>query len=63
MKKKSADNLTLAGRELKFLWKVVKHQAQSLNGSFSILTTSWNYVNPTALHRKKALSVQLKSTK
>lgn len=36
-----------------FLWKVVKHQAQSLNGSFSILTTSWNDVNLMALHRRK----------
>lgn len=57
------EKLTLAGRELTFLWKVVKHQAQSLNGSFSILTTSWNYVNPTVLRRKKSLIGSVKINK
>lgn len=62
---KESQTLAKQGLMFFFLCAIVKHQAQSLNSSFSILTTSWNYVNAMALcrRRKKMLigSVQINS--
>lgn len=36
---------------------------ETLNSSFSILTTSWNYVNPTALHETLIASLKINKLK